>query len=283
MSSPKSASAVLVDASWIGEHLEDPGVRLIELDVSPAAYEQGHIPGAVFWNAYGDLRDSQYKPVKRAELGRLLSSSGVGAETTLVFYGYGAALGFWSMKAHGHGDVRMFASQREDWPEAGGAWSREVPELVATEYRFKDEDPAIQASRAQVEAAIGDPGQILLDVRAEAEYSGERFWPSGASADVGRAGHLPGSINIPIDLLREEDGSLRAAEELRRVFDQNGVSDDKEVILYCTIANRASQAWFGLSYLLGHPRARVYYGSWVEWGKEPDTLIEAEAGPGAAQ
>jgi thiosulfate/3-mercaptopyruvate sulfurtransferase len=115
---------------------------------------------------------------------------------------------------------------------------------------------------------------ILLDVRAESEYGGERFWPSGATEDVGRAGRVPSSINVPIDSLRASDGSLKSPAELSRVLERAGLAGDKDVITYCTIGNRASEAWFALRYLLGYPSARVYYGSWVEWGKAADTPIE---------
>ena len=67
----------LVSADWIEAHRRDPSVRLIEVDVSPAAYEEGHIPGAVLWNAYTDLRGPDYQPVTRKELGGLLSRSGI--------------------------------------------------------------------------------------------------------------------------------------------------------------------------------------------------------------
>jgi thiosulfate/3-mercaptopyruvate sulfurtransferase len=114
-----------------------------------------------------------------------------------------------------------------------------------------------------------------LDVRAEAEYSGERFWPSGATADAGRAGHVPGAVSVPIDLLRTEGGRLKGPEELRPILEQAGVRRDKAVISYCTIGNRAAEAWFALKYLLGYPNARVYYGSWVDWGKAADTPIDS--------
>ena len=274
MSSPPSDPGVLVDPDWIDARLGDPTVRLIEVDVSPTAYDAGHIPGAVFWNSYGDLRDSAYLPVERAKLQRLISAAGVQPETTLVFYGNGAALGFWLMKAQGHGDVRVLEGDREQWVTSGREWSIEVPAPAASTYPLAAEDGRIRASRSQVEAAIGDPALILLDVRAELEFSGERFWPSGASEDAGRAGHLPGAINIPIDRLRREDGSLKSAEELRAIFDRAGVEPGKTVIVYCTIASRASQAWFGLTHLLGYPDVRVYYASWVEWGKRNDTPVE---------
>jgi thiosulfate/3-mercaptopyruvate sulfurtransferase len=68
---------------------------------------------------------------------------------------------------------------------------------------------------------------------------------------------------------------LKATDELQRVFDDAGVTRDKTVITYCTIGNRASQAWFALKYLLGYPSVQVYYGSWVDWGKRTDTPIES--------
>lgn len=277
MISPEDVSGVRVDAEWISAHIGDPAVRLVEVDVSPAAYQEGHIPGAVLWDAYGDLRDQSYKPVSRGQLERLMSRSGLTEDATVVLYGYGAHLGFWLMKAYGHQDVRLLAGPRDQWPDSGAAWSTDETEPAETSYPLPPENPELLASRQAVETAIDDSGTVLLDVRSELEYSGERFWPSGASEDVGRAGHLPGAVSIPIDLLRNEPGALKGAGELRRAFEERGVTKDRAVIVYCTIGNRASQAWFALSQVLGYPRASVYYGSWVEWGKESDTPVEPSA------
>jgi 3-mercaptopyruvate sulfurtransferase SseA len=89
-------------ADWITAHLDDPGVRVVEVDVSGAAYEDGHIPGAILWDAYVDLRHADYTPVDESEFGELLSRSGVTPETTVAFYGYAPYLGFWLMRRHGH-------------------------------------------------------------------------------------------------------------------------------------------------------------------------------------
>ncbi len=111
-------------------------------------------------------------------------------------------------------------------------------------------------------------------MRSDLEYAGERFWPSGATADTGRAGHVPGAVSLPIDFLRTEDQRIRPPDELRRVLESAGVTADKGVIVYCTIGNRASEAWFALSYLLDYPDVRVYYGSWCEWGNASDTPVD---------
>jgi thiosulfate/3-mercaptopyruvate sulfurtransferase len=265
----------VVDVDWIAARLGDPGVRLIEVDVSRAVYDEGHIPGAVLWNAYTDLRDADYRPVKEADLGALLSRSGVTPETTVVAYGYGAPLGFWLLKAYGHDNVRMLMGPRDQWTKAGHEWSMDAPALADGNDAYAVEDANLLASRQTVEAAMGDPKQVLLDVRSELEYSGERFWPSGATADAGRAGHVPGAVSLPIDLLHADDQTLKSPDELRRIFERAGVTKDKTVIVYCTIGNRASEAWFALTYLLDYPDARVYYGSWSEWGKAIDTPVEA--------
>ena len=266
---------VVVDTDWIAARLGDPAVRLIEMDVNSKAYEQGHLPGSVLWNAYTDLRDATYRPVGRADLERLLSRSGIAPENTVVVYGYSAPLGFWLLKTYGHRDVRILAESRNRWTEAGNAWTTNVSEPSETSYVLSAPSSDILAARQDVESAIGEPRYLVLDVRSREEYIGERFWPSGATEDTGRSGHVPGAVHVPIDSLRREDGTLKDPDTLRAVFEAAGVDDTKTVITYCTIGNRASQAWFALKYVLGYPDVRVYYGSWVEWGKAPDSPIES--------
>jgi thiosulfate/3-mercaptopyruvate sulfurtransferase len=272
--SPESGQGGTVDVNWIAAHLGAPDVRLVEIDVSRAAYDEGHIPGAVLWNAYADLRDPNYKPVGLAELAGLLSRSGITPEMCVVTYGYSAPLGFWLLRAHGHEDVRMLMGPRDQWAQMGHEWSTDAPAVAESAHPPVVANDDLLASREAVQSAINDPAQLVLDVRAEGEYTGELFWPSGATDDVGRTGHVPGAVSVPIGLLRAEDGTLRTADELRGVFEQAGVTKDKALITYCTIGNRASEAWFALKYLLGYRDVRVYYGSWVEWGKATDTPIE---------
>ena len=274
MSVSEGSPSSIVDVEWIAAHLGDPEVRLVEVDVSRAAYEEGHIPGAVLWNAYTDLRDESYRPIEASGLADLFSSSGISPQTCVVFYGYGGPLGFWLMSAYGHEDVRILLGPRDQWAQAGHEWSVDAPELTRTAYPAVAADDRLLASREAIEEAIRDPRQTILDVRAEPEYSGEIFWPSGATEDTGRTGHVPGAVNLPIEALRAETGTLKGPEELRRIFEQAGVTKNAAAITYCTIGNRASEAWFALKHLLDYPEARVYYGSWVDWGRASDTPIE---------
>ena len=84
----------LIGPQWLAEHLDDPGLCVIEVDVSPADYSTGHIEGAALWNVYRDLKDTQYRTVDRAAIEALLGRSGIDTQSTVVFYGYAPALGF---------------------------------------------------------------------------------------------------------------------------------------------------------------------------------------------
>jgi thiosulfate/3-mercaptopyruvate sulfurtransferase len=268
------ADGPIVGPAWLAERLGDERLRVIEVDVSSAAYDEGHIAGALLWNAYSDLRDGNYMPIALVELEALLARSGITPETTLVFCGYGALLGFWLMGAHGHARTHVLSGSREQWGRACGGLSIDVGDVTQSEYALPAADGGLLATRADVERAIGDRRCVLLDVRSDAEFAGERFWPSGADADAGSPGHLPGAVSVPIDLLRNDDDTLKSPAQLRSALDGAGVDGEQRVIVYCTIGNRASQAWFALKHLLDFPEVSVYYASWAEWGRASDTRIE---------
>jgi thiosulfate/3-mercaptopyruvate sulfurtransferase len=80
---------IQVDPDWVAEHLDDPAVRVVEVDMSPAPYSAGHIPGAVLWDAYRDLHHTDYTPIDPDELDAVLSRSGITPESTAVLYGQG--------------------------------------------------------------------------------------------------------------------------------------------------------------------------------------------------
>ncbi|GAA2140773.1 sulfurtransferase [Arthrobacter humicola] len=265
---------VLVDAPWLEEHLHDPGLRLIEIDVNATAYDRGHIEGAVLWNVYRDLKDGNYQLVDAAAVQKLIAGSGIAPDSTVVFYGYGPAMGFWLMKLYGHTDVRVLDCSRDTWQEAGRPWTTEVPAPATTDYRLPGQDERLRADRTRVQSAIDDPSVTILDVRSDLEFRGERFWPSGGLEPGGRAGHIPSAVHLSIDALRDDGGAFRNVEELREIFAPIDPAGAREVIPYCTIGIRACTAWFALTYLLGREDVRVYEGSWAEWGRMPESPVE---------
>jgi len=266
--------AVLVEPEWLEAHLDDPTVRVVEVDVSKLAHEQGHIDGAVLWDIYAELKDADYRLAGTAAMEQLLARSGITPDSTVVFYGYGPAMGFWLMKLYGHADVRILNCSRDAWRAEGRRWSGQPASPAATSYPLRGPDGQLRAAHPEVASAIGDPATTIVDVRSEAEYLGERFWPSGGMEPGGRAGHVPGAVHQPIDGLCNERGAFRSGADLRGIFSAVDLDGDDGLITYCTIGGRASTAWFVLTYLLGREGVRVYDGSWAEWGKMAGTPVE---------
>jgi thiosulfate/3-mercaptopyruvate sulfurtransferase len=263
---------VLVDTQWVADHLNDPKVKIVEVDVDTNAYDTGHIKGAIGLDWRKDL---QARPIRdllsKDALEALLSSKGISAGDSVIVYGdnnnWFAAWFVWNLKYYGHKDVRLINGGRKKWQDEDRQLVTDAPSLKPATYKAGQPNKAIRALRDEVLGELGKAGTVLVDVRSPKEYSGELLAPENLPQEgAQRSGHIPGAANIPWGQAVREDGTFKPVEELRALYEGKGVTSDKAVIAYCRIGERSSHTWFVLHYLLGYPNVRNYDGSWTEWG-----------------
>ena len=270
----------LVSTEWVAEHGGDANVRLVEVDVDTAAYEQGHIAGAVGWNWQSQLQQSVRRDVvSKTEMEQLLGSAGVDNDTTIVLYGdnnnWFAAWAFWQIRYYGHSSVKLMNGGRAKWLAENRPTTIDAANPEAKTYRASDPDESIRAYRDQVLAGVGSGSISLVDVRSPQEFSGELLAPPNLPQEGSqRGGHIPGAANIPWAQAANEDGTFKSADELAELYGGKGIDGSRDTVAYCRIGERSSHTWFVLTQLLGHGNVRNYDGSWTEWGSIVGAPIE---------
>jgi thiosulfate/3-mercaptopyruvate sulfurtransferase len=275
----------LVDVDWARDHLDDPAVRFIEVDVDTSAYETGHLPNAVAFNWTTQLNDTEARDLaSRESLQELLRDAGVNDDTLIVFYGdnenWFAAWAYWQLKYHGLDNVRLLDGGRKKVEAAGLPVTTDVAKPprggITLPSTTRDE---LRTFRDDVIAAIDQPERRLVDVRSPEEFRGELAAPAHLPQErAQRKGHIPGAVNVPWAKAVAEDGTFRADDELRDLYAAKGLTPETDVTVYCRIGERSSHTWFVLSELLGYPNVRNYDGSWTEYGSLVGVPIEVGEG-----
>ncbi len=275
---------VLVTTDWVARHANDPGVRLVEVNVDHKLYDQGHLPGAVGWSWKTQLADTVRRDIlSREAFQKLMQESGIDNDTTVILYGdsnnWFAAWAYWQMRVYGHEDVRIMDGGRKKWEAENRQMTTEKPELDASNYQAKEADNTLRAFLPEVQEQVRGGNVELVDVRSPQEFSGEILAPPGLPETCQRGGHIPGASNIPWSQAVKEDGTFKPADELRQIYRDAGITGERPIITYCRIGERSSHSWFVLKYLLGYEPIKNYDGSWTEWGN----LVGAEVETGPSQ
>jgi len=271
---------VLVSTDWLEGQLDDPDVRVIEVDEDTTAYEKGHIRGAVGWNWTTDL----HTPVGRDYLDQggfaeLLSAAGVGSGTTVVLYGgnnnWFAAYAYWLLKLRGFDDVKLLDGGRKKWELESRELAQDVPSYQPSDHvLLGDERPQIRALRDEVISKVGS-ATGFVDVRSPEEYRGEKLAPDHLPQEQAQVpGHIAGAANIPWVQAANDDGTFKNADELKALYEAEGITADRDVIAYCRIGERSSHTWFALQELLGYRNVKNYDGSWTEYGSLVGAPVE---------
>jgi thiosulfate/3-mercaptopyruvate sulfurtransferase len=275
---------LLVETDWLADHLDDPGVRVLECTVylqpadvpggyrvesGRARWAEGHIPGAGFADLHEDLSDRtsglRFMMPPATQFAQAMGRYGVGAGVRVVLYdrfvNMWAARLWWMLRAFGFDDAAVLDGGWKKWTREGRAVATDDgtrPQRVFT----ARPRPGLIADKAGVLAALGDGRACVLNA-----LTGEQH--RGGGVTYGRPGRIAGSVNVPArDLVDPETHAYLPAERLREKFAAVGALDARRIITYCGGGIAASSDAFVL-HLLGHDEVAVYDASLSEWAADP--------------
>jgi thiosulfate/3-mercaptopyruvate sulfurtransferase len=251
----------------------DGAKRPLLLDLRPPeAYVAGHIPGAVHLDLWGvSLIDTDPAPLKAFMwmVEHVLAAHGVDASTPVVVSddqsGIRAARAFWFLEYFGHPSVQLLDGGFTAWISAGLPVARDAAPPPKSEWTGTREGQKL-ATWKEVRSALGRGDTVILDTRTDGEYT-------GAAVRARRGGAVPGAVHIEWTRNLTAEGDFKPSSELKKMYEDAGVTPDRDVITYCQGGYRAAHSYLALR-LLGYPRVRMYVGSWKEWGDKEELPIE---------
>ena len=289
----KQRSQFLVETEWLAEHLHDPHVRIVDMrgyvrtverdGVQDALYvgardeyQQGHIPGALYIDWSSDIVDpddaveAQIAPAAR--FAEILGRLGIGDQHVVVAYDAHPASQFatrlwWALTYYGHDQVVVLNGGLPKWQRENLPLATAIPNYPPAVFTPVVQ-PQLRATAEDVLSMLGKQDTSVIDARERGQYTGEIV------RGHGRAGHIPGALNLPREeLIDPATGTFRSNEALAQIFTDAGVAPEQHVVAYCNGGVAATTVLFSLA-MLGYPKLTNYDGSWNEWGKRQDLPTE---------
>ena len=273
-----------VSTDWLAARLGSAGVRVVDASwYLPGAarhaateYREGHIPGAVFFDI--DAVSDQLSPLPHmlppaTDFAAHMARLGLNDSDTLVIYdGSGvnlsAARVWWTFRTFGHEQVAVLDGGIGKWRAEQRPIESGTVTLPPGNFTARL-DPRAVRDLAAVRANIANRSEQLVDVRSRGRFAGVEPEPRPGL----RAGHVPGSINLPYTELVGRDGTLLPAETLSRRVAEAGVDLGRPVIATCGSGTSACALVLAL-HSIGHTDTAIYDGAWSEWGARADTPVE---------
>ncbi|MGA9580725.1 MAG: 3-mercaptopyruvate sulfurtransferase [Allosphingosinicella sp.] len=270
----------LVTTEWLERELGASDLKLIDSTLflpgdprdARSEYEAEHIPGAVFLDLE-DVSDSS-NPVphmvpSEPKFASRMASLGLRDGQRFVVYDnsplHSAARAWWMLKSFGAHYVAILDGGLQKWKSEGRPLETGRPQVRHGHFSPRFEFGAV-VEKAEVAGLIGGESHEIVDARGAARFTGEEAEPRPGMA----SGHIPGSKNLPQGKLFDADNSWKRGEALRAAFEAAGIDLARPLVATCGSGITACVLLFG-AHLLGKEDARLYDGSWSEWGMDPST------------
>jgi thiosulfate/3-mercaptopyruvate sulfurtransferase len=258
---------VIIDASW---YMPNEGKN------AHAEYLEEHIPGARFFDIdeIADTKSTLPHMLPPPEkFSSRMRSMGIGDGSRIVVYDsrglYSAARVWWTFRVMGVDDVSVLNGGLPKWKREGRPVESGPPPNRTTRHFTARRNLDLVRDLSDMKTLLRDKSAQIIDARAPERFAGKAPEPRAGL----RSGHIPGSHNVPFGTLLNQDGTLKSAPELQRLFEQAGVDLNKPVVTSCGSGITASVLALGLAEI-GHRRTSVYDGSWSEWGADQSLPIE---------
>ncbi len=273
----------LVSTAWLAQHLKDPDLRVIDASWylpdagrnAKAEYKAAHIPGARFFDV-DEITDSRstlphMAPPPEKFVSRM-RAMGIGDGHQVVVYDgaglFSAARVWWTFRLMGKTDVAVLDGGFPKW-QAEGREVEDMPPVLRDRHITVSRQHALVKDVTQVAHAAKLGEAEIIDARSAARFKGEAPEPRPGL----RAGHIPGSKNVPYATLLNPDGTMKPLADLRATFEAVGVNRAKPAITTCGSCVTAAVLSLALE-RLGHKNHALYDGSWAEWGMYEDLAVE---------
>lgn len=273
----------LVSTEWLEKELGAPDLRILDctvkfdvsdggpqIDSGRAAWDAAHIPGSRHVDLLGALSDASTSVPMMCpppeQFAAAMESVGVGDGCRVVLYdaqmNAWAARLWWMLRAFGFDGAAVLDGGWRAWSGEGRSVATD-PESPSSPARFTAQPrDGLFVTREDVIAALDDEAVAIVNALDRVAYRGERV-------DYGRAGHIPGSLNVPfIELVDRHTHRYLPPARLREAFGEVLAAGPDRIVTYCGAGVAASSAAFALG-VLGVDRVAVYDGSMFEWAADP--------------
>lgn len=278
VSAPSPSLPGVVSTDELARWQKERRISLVDVRSELFAYLKGHLPGAAYLNPETLRASAGGVPAQllsARSYGELFSRLGLTFHAPVVIYSAGetrnidATFLAWLLAGFGHPQVYVLNGGYFKWELEQRPIVQEYPRTPSVNFRADRFQPE-QASLEDVLRAVKTGNAVLVDARPVEQYAGQ------AGAQM-RRGHIPGAISHywQEDLSQVGFGHVwRKKSELEEGYSAQGITPDRDIIVYCNSTTEASHVHFTLRYLLNYPRVRIYVGSWTEWAERAELPVE---------